>query len=145
MRKVFITSLAAILVAAGLSAAPAFRAGDLTVTASYTGKGPVDDTHEIWVFLFDTPTVSAQSQPITSMTVKKSGGTATFKNVAQDTVYVMLAYDEKGTYDGTAGPPPPGTPIGMYTTDGKVAAPVKPGPGAKVKATFDDSRRMGAQ
>ena len=35
------------------------------------------------------------------MAVKKSGGVATFKNVAQDTVYVMLACDEKGTYNAT--------------------------------------------
>ena len=145
MRNMFVTLLAAVALAAGLSAAPALRAGDLTVTASYTGKGAVDDTHEIWVFLFDSPQVTAASQPITSMTIKKSGGSVTFKNVAQDTVYVMLAYDVKGDYDGTAGPPPPGSPIGSYSTDGKVPSPVKPGPGATVKATFDGSRRMGGQ
>jgi hypothetical protein len=145
MRKVFVTSVVAIAVAAGLAAAPALRAGDLTVTASYTGKGAVDETHEIWVFLFDSPQVTAASKPITSMTIKKSGGSATFKNVAQDTVYVLLAYDVKGDYDGTAGPPPPGTPIGSYSTDGKAPSPVKPAAGAKVKATFDDSRRMGGQ
>ena len=145
MRKILITSLTAIAVAAVVSAAPALRAGDVNVTVTYKGKGPVDDTHEIWVFLFDTPTVDAQSQPVMTATVKKSGGTATFKNVTQDTVYVRMAYDEKGTYDGLTGPPPPGTPIGMYSIDGKTAAPIKPGRAAKVKVTFDDSRRMGGQ
>lgn len=145
MRKFLITIVAVFAVAAGLSTAPAFRAGDVSVTVTYKGKGPVDDTHEIWVFLFDTPTVDASSQPVMTTTVKKSGATATFKNVTQDTVYVRMAYDDKGTYDGNAGPPPPGTPVGMYSTDGKTAAPVKPGPAAKVKVTFDDSRRMGGQ
>jgi hypothetical protein len=121
------------------------RAGDVTVTVTYTGKGKVDDTHEIWVFLFDTPNVGRESQPLATQAVKKSGGTATFKNISQDPVYVLFAFDETGNYDGTAGPPPPGTPIGMYSTDGKAPAPVKPGTGAKVKATFDDTRRMGQQ
>jgi hypothetical protein len=136
--------VSAICVAVGLTAAaPVIRAGDLAVTVSYTGKGPVDDTHEIWVFLFDSPVINNSSAPVAVQAVKKSGDTAAFKNVVQDIVYVAMAYDEKGDYDGTAGPPPPGTPIGMYSTDGKAAGPVKPGPGAKIKATFDDARRMG--
>jgi hypothetical protein len=145
MRIAIMTSLAAVGMIVGLTAGPALRAGDLTVTASYSGKGNVDATHEIWVFLFDTPNVNSGSQPVATQALTKNGGVATFKNVAQDTVYILMAYDDKGTYDGNAGPPPAGTPVGMYTKDGKVPAPVKPGPGAKIKTAFDDSRRMGGQ
>jgi hypothetical protein len=33
----------------------------------------------------------------------------------------------------------------MYSTDGKAPSAVNPGPKAKIKGTFDESRRMGAQ
>ena len=118
--------------------------GDVSVTVTYTGKAKVDDTHEIWVFLFADPNIGAGSQPLTVQAVKKSGGTATFKGVKQDPVYVAVAFDEKGDYDGTAGPPPPGTPIALHGKDGVTTA-VKPGPTGKVKISFDDSRRMGQQ
>lgn len=115
-------------------------AGDLTVTATYTGKGKVDDTHEILVFLFDHPTPTADSEPLGVSAVTRSGGTATFANVSADTVYVVMVYDEKANYDGRSGPPPQGHPIGTYSKAGK-PVPVKVAPGTKVKATFDDSRR----
>lgn len=117
-------------------------ASDVSVTVSYTGKAKVDDTHEIWVFLFPNPDISAGSQPLAVQPVKKSGGTTTFKNVTQDPVYVAVAFDEKGDYDGTAGPPPPGTPIALHGKDGVMIA-VKPGPAGKVKLSFSDERRMG--
>ena len=115
-------------------------AGDLTVTVTYTGKGKVDDTHEILVFLFDHPNPTADSMPLAVSPVTRSGGTATFTNVSADTVYVVMVYDEKANYDGRSGPPPQGHPIGTYTKAGK-PVPVKLAPGTKVRATFDDSRR----
>jgi len=118
------------------------RAGDITVTVSYTGKGKVDDTHEILVFLFDHPTPTAESMPLAMQVITKSGGTATFKNVTQDVVYITLVYDENANYDGRSGPPPAGAPISAYAKDGK-PVPVKPGPDVKLKASFDDSRRWG--
>lgn len=113
----------------------------MSVTVAYTGKAQVDDTHEIWVFLFPNSTIS-DSQPLAVQAVKKSGGVATFKNVTQDPVYIAVAFDEKGDYDGNTAPPPPGTPIGMHGKDGVMIA-VKPGPTGKVKLSFDDVRRMG--
>jgi hypothetical protein len=74
--------------------------------------------------------------------VRRGGAPATFKNVATDPVHIAVANDEKGDYDGNAGPPPPGTPIAMYSTDGKAVSPVKPGKAGKVKVSFDESRRM---
>jgi hypothetical protein len=120
------------------------KSADVSVTVAYTGKAPVDDTHEIWVFLFDSPAISKGATPILVQAIKKSGGVATFKGVAVDPVYVAVAYDEKGDYDGNAGPPPTGAPISIYSTDGKgTPAPVKTAGGAKVKLSFNDSRRMG--
>jgi hypothetical protein len=65
-------------------------------------------------------------------------------------VYVAVSYDEKGIYTETAGPPPPGTPVAIYTE--KPPAPGSQGPptpspvkvekGAKVRVKFDDSNRM---
>jgi hypothetical protein len=116
-------------------------AGDVAVTVTYKGKGPVDETHELWVFLFDSPEIGPGARPVATQTVRKNGGTATFTGVTQEPVYVRLAYDEKGDYDGFSGPPPAGTPLGQYSKDGKTIAPVKPGPGAKIKVVFDDSVR----
>jgi hypothetical protein len=126
-------------------AKPAARSAsaDVQATVTYTGKGKVDDTHEIWVFLFDTPDIGQGSRPIAVQAIRKSGAPATFKAVTADPVYIAVAYDETGNYDGNMGPPPSGTPIAMYSKDGKTNTPVKPGPAAKIKLSFDDSRRMG--
>ena len=146
MRK----ALAVSLVVAGLTAAASAavipvvvgRAGDVTVTASYNGKGAVDEQHEILVFLFAHPIPTATSEPLAMQVVTKNGGTATFKAVAADTVCITVVYDEKSNFDGRSGPPPAGAPIGSYAKAGKPVA-VKPGADAKVSVTFDDSRRWG--
>jgi type 1 fimbria pilin len=143
MKKVLVASIALVGFTAAASAAVVpwpVRVGDVSVTVTYTGKGNVDDTHEILVFLFDHPTPTPGSEPLAMQMTTKSGGTVTFKDVAQDTVYVTLVYDEQANYDGKSGPPPAGAPIGSYMKDGK-AIPVKPGPAAKLKVSFDDSVR----
>lgn len=143
MRRLFLTAMAvAGLTIGGAAAVLAHtgQGGELSVTVTYTGKGAVDDKHEILVFLFDHPTPTADSEPIASQTTTKSGGTVTFKGVTQDPVYVVFVYDQAANYDGQSGPPPAGTPIGSYQKDGK-PVPVKPGPAAKIKASFDDSVR----
>ena len=117
------------------------RGGEVSVTVTYTGRGPVDATHEIWVFLFDS-TPSRGVKPLMTQTIKKSGDTAVFKGVLHDPSYVSVAYDEIGDYDGTAAPPPAGTPIAYYSTDGKSASPLKTLGGAKIKICFGDTRRM---
>ncbi len=144
MRKL----LALAILVAGFSSATSaavipfqLKGGEVAITVSYTGKGPVDATHEIWVFLFDTAP-SRGVRPVMTMTLMKSGDTAVFKGVTQDPSYVAVAYDEVGDYDGTAGPPPVGTPIAYYSTDGKTAAPLKTTGGAKIKISFNDARRM---
>ena len=141
MRRLLTASITLIALTATASAAvvPRFLAGDVTVTVTYNGKGNVDDTHEILVFLFDHPNPGQSSMPQALQVITKSGGTATFKDVVRSPVYVTLVYDEAANYDGQ-GPRPPGAPIGSYQKDGK-PVPVTPGPAAKIKASFDDSIR----
>lgn len=117
--------------------------GDVNVTVTYKGKGAVDATHELLVFLFTDPKIDASSRPIAVRPVKQNGGTAIFNNVLANPVYVVAVYDEKDDYDGTSGPPPDGTPIGTYTVPAAkgAAAAVVPGPKGAIKLTFDDSRR----
>jgi hypothetical protein len=117
------------------------QSGDVAATVTYTGKGKVDETHEIWVFLFETPNIEASSQPIAVASITKSGGTATFKDITPERVYIAVTYDEKGDYDGKG--PPFGLPTAMYSKDGKTNDPITPGPKGKVKLTFDDSSRLG--
>jgi type 1 fimbria pilin len=143
MKKLLVASIALVGLTVAVSAAVAPRpvpAGDVSVTVTYTGKGSVDDTHEILVFLFEHPTPTAGSEPLAMQVTTKSGGTVTFKDVAQDPVYITLVYDEAANYDGQSGPPPAGAPIGAYLKDGK-PIPVTPGPAAKIKVSFDDSVR----
>lgn len=143
MRKLLVASIVLAGLVAAASAAVLARlvpAGDVTVTVTYTGKGTVDDTHEILVFLFDHPDPVAGSEPLAMLPTTKSGGTVTFKDVATSPVYITLVYDEAANYDGRSGPPPAGAPIGAYQKDGK-AIPVTPGPAANIKVSFDDSRR----
>jgi hypothetical protein len=138
--------LAACLAVAGLTATgaaaviPAPRSGDVVVNATYKGKGPVDEKHAILVFLFDHPNPTGERPPLAVQPITKNGGTATFKAVTANPVYVTVVYDEKSNYDGRNGPPPSGTPIGSYMKGGKPVA-VVPGPAAKVTAVFDDSIR----
>jgi hypothetical protein len=137
-------ALLGLLVALATTVGPVAEvgaAGDVAVTVTYKGKGTVDQTHEIWVFLFPSPEI-AGARPIATEVVRKNGGTATFTGITQSPVYIRTVYDEKGDYDGFSGPPPAGTPIGQYSKDAKTIAPVTPGPGAKIKMAFSDAVRM---
>lgn len=116
-------------------------ASEVAVTVIYKGAGTVDRAHEIWVYLFDTPDIGAGSRPVATMSLDKSGATATFPGVKANPVFVAVAFDERGDYDGNVGPPPPGTPVAVYMIkDAKTPSPVKPGD--RITITFDDSVRM---
>ena len=139
MRKLLTAALAVAATTAAPTAAVipiSMQGGDINVTVSYKGKGPVDDKHNIVVFLFDHPDPTEGSQPLGMQSIDKNGGTATFRGITTDPVYVKLVYDEKSGYRG--GPPPAGAPVGSYQKGGK-PVPVKPG--AKVTVSFDDSVR----
>ena len=124
---------------------PAPAAKDVTVTVVYTGKGAVDAKHNVLVFLFADPNVGPNSMPLGGpQVIQKNGSTVTFKDVSTSPVYVVAVYDEQGGYTGLGGPPPAGTPIGMYSKDAKSPpAPVTPGPKTALKMTFNDAQRFG--
>jgi uncharacterized protein (DUF2141 family) len=122
------------------SAAMARQGADLTVTVSYTGKGPVNEKNDVLVFLFDHPDPTSESRPLGLQSVNKNGGVATFKGVTAASVYVVAVYDEKADYDGKSGPPPTGSPIATYSKAGKPVS-VNPAKTPKVAFKFGDEKR----
>lgn len=129
------------LVAMATPAIVAQESGQLKVTVDYKGAGTVDATHEVFVWVFDTPNIGADSVPIANDAITANGGTLTFSGLPKE-VYLAVAYDEKGDYDGMSGPPPSGTPITIYGDQGVAKAVATGGPDAVLSVTFDDSTRM---
>jgi hypothetical protein len=123
-------------------AGQAAESGKLSVVLNYTGSGAVDQNHRIWIWLFDTPNISTESEPIATGVVSSNGGAYKFIGLPKD-VYIAAAYDEKGGYDGTSGPPPSGTPYTIYG-GGSGAATAVPtgGDTASVAVSFDDALRI---
>jgi hypothetical protein len=116
-------------------------AGTVKVTVTYKGKGQVDTSHKLWVWLFDTPNIGPGSMPIGQVSLDTNGADAVFENVAGDRVYVAVAFDEHGGMTGD-GPPPTGTPIGILMGADGVPSGVPPGDKAAVALNFDDTIRM---
>ena len=137
-----------LLVCAALFHAPATAASrdapdaaeNVKVTIKYTGKGEVDPSHKVWIWLFDTPDIGPGAIPIAEQALDKNGATAEFADVTAKTVWIAVAYDEKGGFAGMA-PPPSGSPVALYTDAGAPAG-VTPGEKSEVTVTFDDSFRM---
>jgi hypothetical protein len=121
------------------------QTGKLAISVEYTGKGAVDQNHRLWIWVFDNPDSSTwpDSTPLAVAMLTENGASHKFTGLPKQ-VYFGTAYDEAGGYDGTAGPPPAGTPISVYgMADGGMAQAVGTGgDDAAVKATFDDSFRM---
>jgi hypothetical protein len=126
---------------AGDLGAAAPEGGQLQVTIKYKGPGKVDAAHQVIVWTFSSPQIDASSQPLATQSVTSDGGTASFTGLPK-VVYLAAAFNEKGTYDGTSGPPPTGTPIVIYGDAGAAKAVDTGGPEAAVTVTFDDSVRM---
>ncbi len=83
MMKRFALSLAIAAALATGAVAEAIAAGpadshdsSVRVTVKYTGKGPVDETHRVWLWLFDTPDIGPGSMPIAELSIGKNGDTA---------------------------------------------------------------------
>jgi hypothetical protein len=115
--------------------------GSVKVTVKYSGKGDVDDSHRLWVWLFDSPNIGAGSIPIAETSVDKYGGVATF-DVSAPQVWIAAAYDVHGGFAGMA-PPPSGSPASAYgIAAGGAPAPVTPGENGAVTFAFDDTFKM---
>ncbi len=124
-----------------LRPAPAsVTAGAVKVTVNYTGKGTVDASHKVWVWIFDTPNIGAGSQPVDQIALDKNGTVAEFANVSPGQVWIAVAFDQQGVMTGNE-PPPSGSPISIHMANG-APAPVTPGDGAIITITFDETMRM---
>ena len=149
MKPISRRTFAGLAVAALILSTAAVRANQSTATADttsvsvtvkYTGAGAVDDSHRIWVWIFDNPAIGPESIPIGEQSIAKNGGIATFSTTTRQ-VYIAIAYDEKGGFIGQA-PPPSGSPVAMYGMNGPDDTPQPVTPGEKVAITFDDMMRM---
>lgn len=128
-------------IAVAASAGARVAAGTVKVTLNYKGKGTVDDSHRVWVWLFATPDIGPGSMPIAELSVDKNGAIATFDGISEERVWIAAAYDENGTMTGNA-PPPSGTPVGLYVGSDGVPRSVVTGDSTVAVLTFDDSFRM---
>lgn len=149
MKKVLTLTVAAFLAVvaqpnAALHADPlrtAVTAGTVKVTIHYTGKGKVDASHKLWVWVFDSPNIGAGSMPMGQVALDKNDADAVFEGIAVGKVYIAAAFDETGGMMGDA-PPPTGTPIGILMGTDGAPGPVTPDAPAPAVLTFDDSQRM---
>lgn len=125
----------------GAKDAARVAAGTVKVTLDYKGKGTVDGTHRVWVWLFPSPDIGPGSMPIAELFVEKNGAVATFEGVTAERVWIAAAYDEHGVMMGNA-PPPSGSPVGIYVGSDGIPRAVVPDDSTVAVLTFDDSFRM---
>lgn len=139
---VAVALLAGLAPAGTLHASPTatVNVGSVKVTLHYKGKGKVDSSHKLWVWIFDSPEIGPASSPLDQNNVDKNDSEVVFDGVAPSTVYIAAAFDEQGAMNGE-GPPPTGTPIGILMIDGKPAG-ITPGAKGIATLTFDDTMRM---
>lgn len=131
--------------AAVAQAQDSVEGGKLKVTVEYKGtSGTVDKDHKIWVWLFDTPNISADSMPLAVGALNENK--ATYKFIAlPKQIYIAAAFDTQGGYDGSSGPPPTGTPLTIHGSTGMgvpASAVDTGGDDAAVTVTFDDTIKM---
>ncbi len=123
-------------------AAPAGRI--LKVTVKYTGAGAVDDTHKLYLFVFDTPDIQSGPMPIGASSTNKNESVVSIENLSVSPVYVAAVFDSNGTYDGMSAPPS-GSPAAMYMKEQPgiaTAIKIEPGQTGEIEFVFDDSFRM---
>jgi len=115
--------------------------GSATLTVAYTGTGVVDGNHRLWIWLFDTPDFGPGSMPIREESLATSGASVTIRGLSEERVWVAVAYDEQGGFTGSA-PPPSGSPVGIYSTDGGAPSALRPAQDPAVRISFGDEQRM---
>lgn len=135
-------TIAALAVALTLTGAPSpLAAGTAKVTITYTGKGTVDGSHRLWVWLFTSPDIGPGSMPIAEMSVDRNGGVAVFEGVMAERVWIAAAFDEQGVMTGNA-PPASGSPVAIYVGSDGLPRALALADTAEAALTFDDSQRM---
>jgi hypothetical protein len=120
----------------------------LVVQVSYTGSGTVDESHKIYVVLWDTPDfvkedAASGSQPIALKGVTSKSAAVQFDDVQKNPVYISMVYDPTGKWEGTTAPPT-GASLGLFQKEPGIPAPIKlePDKTTKISAAFDDSFKM---
>ena len=117
----------------------------LKAKINYTGAGTVDANHKIFMFVFDSPSfMQGTAIPIASGSTAAKDGTAAVSKLSVSPVYISVCFDAKGGYDGVSGPPPSGSPLGVYWKTPPTPEPVQidPGKTVEVEVAFDDSFKM---
>ena len=150
MKNVLTVALTALLTAAvlqpggALNAAP-FAAhvtdGTVKVTVTYKGKGKVDASHKLWVYLFDNPNIGPGAVPVGIVSLDKNGVDAVFDGIAGDKAFIAVAFDENGTMTGD-GPPTSGSPVAILVGADGTPGSITPGAKSPAVLTFDDTIRM---
>jgi hypothetical protein len=135
------------LMAAGASALAAqTEGGTLLVQVEYSGTGTVDESHKIFVALWDTPDFVKGSDvmPLGIKAISSKSAAVQFDAVQKSPVYIGMIYDPSGKWDPQSGPPPAGSSAGIYSTEPGTPAPieVKPGKTTKITAKLDDSFKL---
>lgn len=148
MRRYALVALGTLLVsslAAGWQQQSAPAGRTLKMKMNYTGAGTVDDTHKIYLFVFDTPDfMSGTVMPVAFANTPSKNGVVEVSELNSSPVYIVAAYDSTGGYDGVSGPPPSGSSITFYSKSPGAPEPVKiePGQTTEVEVAFDDSMKM---
>jgi hypothetical protein len=122
------------------------KSSKLEVQVSYTGSGPVDESHKVYVVLWNNPDFikeEAGAPPIDLKGVSSKSAAVQFDAVQANPVYVSMVYDPSGKWDA-ASHPPAGSSLGVYAKEPGKPAPIQleAGKTAKISATFDDSFKM---
>ncbi len=138
--------LAGAILLSGLTAFAQQEGNKLDVEVSYTGAGTVDQSHKVFVVLWDSPDFmkgDSGGPPLDVQPVSSKSGVAHFESLSKSPVYVSMVYDPSGKWDA-ASVPPSGSSLGLYSTEPGKPEPVTltPGKVAKVSATFDDTSKM---
>lgn len=118
----------------------------LVVQVTYTGSGTVDESHKVFVVLWDTPDFvkeGSDKMPTGIESMASKTGTVQFNDIKKSPAYVSMVYDPAGKWDA-ASPPPTGASLGLYAKEQGTPAPIElqPGKTGKIEATFDDSFKM---
>ena len=136
--------LAGASLCSALAANSQTKGASLIVRVSYTGSGTVDESHKIYVALWDSPDFVKDSagsmEPMAAKPVASKSGSVRFDDISKNPVYVSMAYDPTGAWQADR-PPPAGSSLGLYAKQPGVPAPIqlKPGKPTTISVTLDDS------
>ncbi len=146
--KLGFTFCAAVLLAltAALPQEAQDQGGSIRVQVHYTGKGTVNQSHKIYIALWDSPDFAqpnANTMPVAVKSVASKNGIVTFSDVKKVPAYVSSAYDPSGKWEGNSAPPAD-TSVGMYANGAMQPSPINVAAGKteKVEITFDDSVKV---